>query len=381
MKKILVYLLLLLSTNAVAQIKKGSWLLDGFARVGTSRIYGDIEDITAFKSFNMAFEPQIGYFLTNNMVVGSKFRFDFYDNVRTEDDPNFGFSESRYKSYTLGIAPFMRYYFNPNGGFKFFYEMKVRGDFYNNQRSENWLRNGALVNDVGKWRTQYFFDVSNSLGLDYFIAPNIAIEGALNYTYYSINKAKGEPTPIQEDAFPKVIIQPQFSMKLFLNTDKKDNKVLADKYLKKGNTTYGFTGNLDFANLEFISLKPSVGYFLTDKLLIGSKLDLFYQKEYLIYTGLSPELRFYQPLNKSLQLLLQGSIWAGVGYDISKASSGFKFYSGEVDLEVGLNKFIAENLSIYGVINSGVGTWKGKLDFKPRINFGFQYFMTEKLKF
>jgi outer membrane protein len=380
MKKTLVYLLLVLSTNAVAQIKKGSWTIGGNLNFGTYRIYGDIEYIKAFQGRNLHFKPSIGYFISDRMAIGSQFGVELNEDDMTTNNNFLGFERSQFKSTNFRLTPFMRYYFNPKQGFKVFYELRTEGGIWASQDTRSRRVNGVLVATTGKWNYQTTFSVANSVGVNYFIAPNVAIEGALNYTYYFINQAKGDPIPIQKRAFPKVVIQPEFSMKLFINTEKKDNKVLADKYLKKGNTTYGFTGNLDFANLEFISLKPSVGYFLTDKLLIGSKLDLFYQKKYLIYAGLSPEIRFYQPLNKSLQLLLQGSIWAGVDYDISENNKGFKFYSGAVELEVGLNKFIAENLSIYGVVNSGVGSWKGNLDFKPRVRFGFQYFMTEKLK-
>ncbi len=79
-----------------------------------------------------------------------------------------------------------------------------------------------------------------------------------------------------------------------------------------------------------------------------------------------------------MQLLLRGATWAGVSVLSDNKSTIFN--SGAVNLEIGLNKFIAENISVYGLADMGLGLWKDKLDIRPRVRFGFQYFMNEKIK-
>ncbi len=110
-------------------------------------------------------------------------------------------------------------------------------------------------------------------------------------------KEKDDKQPVQKYALPQLAFTPEVRIKLFLNTDKSSPKILADKYLKKENTTFGFEGALCSA-CESVEISPSMGCFLTNKWMIGSGLTAFYQKDNRFYVGISPEMRFIYQLLK-----------------------------------------------------------------------------------
>ena len=370
MKKVSVFLCLFVAFNATAQIKKGSWMLGGTAGLGTSRIYGDIDEITHYESIWANFNPEIGYFVTHKLAIGANLQINISRSEMDRDSKNFGFSSEKSKRESYEIAPFVRYYFYQRRAFNAYYKFSVLGELLKTHAIES----GIFGKDFISNRTFTYLSINNSLGVDYFLTKNIALEADWDYQYFHEFKEKDDKQPVQKRVFPKLAFTPKFRIKLFLNTDKSSPKLLADKYLKKGNTTFGFEGTL-CADCQSVSVSPSMGYFLTDKWLIGSSLTAFYQKDNRFYVGIAPEIRFYQPITKNMQLLLRGASWAGVSLLSDDKST--QFASGEVNLEIGLNKFIAENISVYGVTDLGVGLWKDKLNLRPHIRFGFQYFMNE----
>jgi hypothetical protein len=370
MKKSIVFFCLILVLNVSAQIKKGSWMLGGTANGGMMRLAGNTGEVLDFKGHTFNFRPEIGYFASSKLAVGARFKVNFMDFHYARNSQNFGLSYFTWKDRSYEFAPFIRYYFYTKRAFNFYYQFNMSGEFSRSQVSSS----SSPDEPLNKWTEYPIFYLSSSLGLDYFLTKNVALETDWNYQFYYETKDDVTQQPYRKRVFPKLSFTPEFKIKLFLNTDKSSPKLLADKYLKKGNVTFGFEGALR-SDYQSVSLTPSMGYFLTNKWLIGSSLTVFYQKDNRFYVGIAPEMRFYQPITKNMQLLLRGASWAGVSVLSDDRST--QFDSGEVNLEIGLNKFIAENISIYGVTDLGVGLWKDKLNLRPFIRFGFQYFMNE----
>ncbi len=368
MKKLSVCLFLIIAFNATAQIKKGSWMLGGTAGGGMMRLGGNADDVIDFKGHFFNFRPEIGYFVTSKLAVGARLKVNLSDFSYARNTTNFGVSYLTWKDRSYEFAPFIQYYFYTKRAFNFYYQFNASGTF-----SHSLVSVSSSPDELfGKWNKYPVFRLSNSLGLDYFLTKNVALEADWNYQFYYESRDEGNQQPRQKNLFPKLAFTPEFRIKLFLNTDKSSPKVLADKYLKKGNTTYGFEGALR-SDYESVTISPSVGYFLTNKWLIGSSLTVFYQKDNRFYVGIAPEMRFYQPITKNMQLLLRGASWAGVS--ILSADKSTRFDSGQVDLGIGLNKFVSENISVYGLVDMGLGLRKEKLSLQPYVRFGFQYFM------
>ena len=373
MKKNLVFFCLLIAFNAAAQIKKGSWMLDGTANFGMIRLIGKTEEIVDYEGRALNFRPEIGYFVTPKLAIGARLKVNLWNFYYARNSANFGVSYFTWKNRDYEFAPFVRYYFYTKHAFNFYYQFNASAEWARSQVSSNSSPNEPL----SKWNEYPVFGLSNSLGLDYFLTKNVAIEADWNYQFYYESGDRGNQQPRVKRIFPELAFTPEFRVKLFLNTDKSSPKILADKYLKKGNTTFGFEGSLN-SFYKSVNFTPSIGYFLTDKWLIGSSLSVFYQKNNRFSVGIAPEMRFYQPITKNMQLLLRGASWARVS--VLNADNSTTFDTGQIDLGIGLNKFIAENISVYGLADLGVSLWKEKLNFNPRVSFGFQYFMNEKIK-
>jgi hypothetical protein len=49
-------------------------------------------------------------------------------------------------------------------------------------------------------------------------------------------------------------------------------------------------------------------------------------------------------------------------------------------LQGGFNAFIAENISIQGLVGVSLSAYKNELIFNPNVQFGLQYFMDRQVK-
>lgn len=90
-------LVLVLSLNASAQIKKGQWIVGGSAGFESSK-FGDDDD-SKVTSFNLS--PNAGYFFINNLAGGARVSFQRMKEEEGDAASSFLF------------APFLRYYFLP----------------------------------------------------------------------------------------------------------------------------------------------------------------------------------------------------------------------------------------------------------------------------
>jgi hypothetical protein len=91
--------LMLVCRQTWAQTEKGSWLLSGSGTFQHLH-YGDHQNSITIQLF-----PKAGLFVTNNLAVGLMPALDMnIDENQNPDLPDF-------KSYTLSIGPFIRYYY------------------------------------------------------------------------------------------------------------------------------------------------------------------------------------------------------------------------------------------------------------------------------
>ena len=274
MKKVLIPILLIAIylNPLLAQIKQGSWMIGG--GMGSNR------QPSFFRAWT---NPKLGYFITDRLLMGAAIHFEW-----TEPAPNLVFSV---RSINTQLLPFARFYFTPMHRFKFFNEVEAE-----------WLSDYAKTltapsRFINTWSKHSKFWLRNRFGLNYFLSDNIAVEVQLPYTIYHKEDSISFWQPQKEYSFPKFTFSPTFRMRLFLNTAKQSGDVLAEKYLKKGNRTYGIQGNISLGANSLSILAPNIGYFITDKCMIGSKLWIFIPDKGDIGATIGPEIRFYQPMN------------------------------------------------------------------------------------
>lgn len=147
MKNLLLFLLLVAFTaNLNAQIQKGSKLLGG--TVGINNIS---EDGSSSTVINVS--PQVGFFLSNRFVLGTGLDFNFQTGEAVDEVAS------------LALLPFARVYFNDSGMSRFFAQLDV----------------GAQIEDLGEIEGAPPLAAGLSLGADFFLNDNVAIEAQLGY--------------------------------------------------------------------------------------------------------------------------------------------------------------------------------------------------------
>jgi hypothetical protein len=346
MKKILMPIVLIaLSLNPLAaQIKKGSWMIGG--SMGLNRLTTPL---------NGWINPKLGYFITDRVLIGAAANVESYDY-----NPNALYAT---KQIQTQILPFARFYFTPTHRFKFFNEIEAE-----------WSSNyNKVINSpfptVDNWSKYDKFWLRNHFGVNYFLSDNIAVEAYLPYILYYKEDSISFLKPQVEYRFPKFTFSPTFRMRLFLNTAKQSSAILAEKYLKKGNKTYGIQGNISLATDAFSTVIPNIGYFITDKWMIGSKLWIFIPNKGDGSASIGPEIRFYQPISEKTQWLAQASTQIGL-------LGSFK--PSYTQIGTGLNRFVSENISVQCLLNGDLFFLNDKLTIQPNLSIGFQSFMNRK---
>lgn len=154
-------------------ITKGNMLLGG--SVGFS--YTTYKDEFVFTDMNgnsfpqtfeekvtsISFTPLVGYFVSDGLAIGVAPTFSYYHEK---------YSSNTYSGYAVGIAPFIKAYFN-------------NGLFVSLQSGLNYQ---TTTSGSSKYSATEFY-VNPSLGYAFFINPKVSIEPSVGYLYNkTINK-------------------------------------------------------------------------------------------------------------------------------------------------------------------------------------------------
>jgi hypothetical protein len=367
MKKILmpIVLIALYLNPLAAQIKQGSWMIGGNGNFYQTHFLDKTgRSNSSFKYKNVYLNTELGYFVTNYWMlgvrVGASLSSTTFENLSGQTQ-----RQTNYESYSL--EPFTRIYFTPQHRFKLFYELSGGGFM---AKSKDVLRD-SMSRRGG-------FSMGNSIGADYFLTDNIAIEGFINYNFYTKIQYADR---IEETAFAKFIWNPTFRIRLFLNT-KGETIGLSEKYFEKGNLTYGIRMNLllnDNNRFNTSNFTPSFGYFVMDNLMIGSEFSIYYAPNSIFGVYLMPEVRYYQPLSRLTQWF--GRMRFSSTYSVDNGN-GFvsKFRRHETEMGVGLNRFLAPNISVQSSVNVAISAnnLSSIFEIRPNLRIGFQYFMSKK---
>ncbi len=201
------WVLILCSTTftATAQFKKGTVLLEtNFGNIRIGKAYNESQGVSSTtkneqKFSNINFYPRVGLFLSNNVVIGTgltlgvgsnKFEyFDIADKKTTDIKSSFT---------TIGLDPFIRYYFNAsnNTWSRFYLNLAggISADLTNKYESKSYNpATGALAGifayDYPKRPFGYY--ASLLLGYNNMIAKNVALNLNLGYRYGGFNYDQG----------------------------------------------------------------------------------------------------------------------------------------------------------------------------------------------
>lgn len=194
MKKIILSALAVFTfgiANAQEDVPAGNGFSEGdkFLEGSFSFRSGDVED-------SWAFNPSMGYMLTDKWAVGGRLNFG-----GTEDNAN-------NKTSNFGVTAFGRYYFLSLGATKSF-----------NAYGEVGLGYSSITDDpaLGDKETDGNLNANISLGMNYFFTSNWAatftLANILQYNSYSPeNGDNSSDLQVEVNLFNNIFAQPQFGL-------------------------------------------------------------------------------------------------------------------------------------------------------------------------
>lgn len=280
------YLLFLLPIFSFAQIQKGSWLIGGTLDWNYNQVSIEQDIFTSNTNISLTnFSGHFGYFLNQNIAIGLGGNYSQLD--RKFDSEINDFSDN---SIAYGAELFVRSYLN-KGKSRFYL---IASSSYQKQKSrfENFV--GSDIREIES------FNVFGGLGLNFFLTPNIALDGLLRYKFAESFLSTLEPE--SPNFFTTMGIQ------FFLNANQNLETPIRDKYLQKGNYVLQLQGNGNTKLKETpyrLSLNTGLKYFVTEYWQMGGTLgfetdnfDNDVPRTYSIEGGLSS--KYFLKLNQYL---------------------------------------------------------------------------------
>ena len=155
-------LFILISYSAFGQIEKGTKLLGGVFHLSMDKSYSD-------KIYSVYAIPNLGIFLNNRLALGGAM--------------NLGYSKYRdTRDVNIGIAPFLRYYFELNKAKKKTEQPAGEAGktwlFLHVQPGVNWSQSRS---NSGEKSSISSLGYTLGIGMTYLITDNIGLEGILSY--------------------------------------------------------------------------------------------------------------------------------------------------------------------------------------------------------
>jgi hypothetical protein len=190
--------MVLLSGNAVtAQLKKGNMLVEtSLGNISINKGKTKYESPTAVTSsyennnFSFNLTPRIGFFLSDNFVLGTELGIYFY-NSKSKDFNAAGVktSDSKYNETTLGLAPFARYYFPGKNPKSMFYGQLSAGFNIDLSLNQDYTYYNAIGAVTSKFKYNYSKKPFNfrgdvKVGWNRLLTESIALNMDLGYQIY-----------------------------------------------------------------------------------------------------------------------------------------------------------------------------------------------------
>ena len=180
MKKIILIIIAVFTlVNANSQTEKGKMILGGLFSISgySNSSYETTTLSSTYKYFNFQVSPNFGYFIKDNLAIGTNLNFQitntYYDYPNMILGNNY---QSRINSMNYGIGVFARYYKKITGSFSFFINGELNYS-YQIQKIE-------YITGPGKETDLSNLSFSLSPGVVYFISPKFGMQATFgNLTF------------------------------------------------------------------------------------------------------------------------------------------------------------------------------------------------------
>jgi hypothetical protein len=186
------YLFLAMTCLVFSQNKKGNLLIG--TDLGSAGLYiGNSESSYAgsssvgksdYTNFGLSVYPTIGYYFTDNLVVGTYFALEFY--IEKYNGSSTGSSDtsvSKYNDIYFSFGPFGRFYFGKdNKKGRPFVHVSAGISFYPIYSYTYTPSSGSGYTQ--KYDTYFPWNVGIKIGYEHYLNPTIGLEYYIGYAYY-----------------------------------------------------------------------------------------------------------------------------------------------------------------------------------------------------
>jgi opacity protein-like surface antigen len=354
MKKIISALLLLKLSTLSAQLRQNTWLWSGSAQVVTD---------ASGQCWHSYLKSEIGYTLSQHWMYGG--HFGIASHLVKESD-----LELNAQKYE--INPFLRYYILPNRRLNLFYELNAKGSYEHAQiqyRSYGGSEFHQTMSD------EYQFAIEQQFGLNYWVAPNVALELGVRYQTFDSQK-KVQMTNFKTDNYNSNETN-YFSpfVKLRYAWNRADSA--RQTVLQRGTWAMGSHNEVRTRHLREQSQMYHLGYFWTEHFSTALNVqfarhspgDTHYKFKEI---GFSPELQYFNSLNEKWQYLIRCS-W----YFSRQESPTWNVdrMSHFPAIGMGFHRFIGTQLGAQAGINYKLGNSSNQDPSHWYLNFGLRYYL------
>jgi hypothetical protein len=142
------------STEVSAQTQKGNMMI-GSQLVNIGGTFQNHSN-----EFNLGITPSVAYFIRDNLGIGGMLNLGM---DALKDAPT---------TFTYGIGPWARYYFTPSSNLEFSKYVAFFIDGFVGIQGVTHNKGGGSTNGLG---------IKAGPGISYFITPNVALDGLLDY--------------------------------------------------------------------------------------------------------------------------------------------------------------------------------------------------------
>lgn len=194
---VLLFLMTITTSLIQAQLKKGNYLVEtNFGNIGfgsnhnqyeTAGVLSNKSDETNF-SFNLY--PRIGFFLSDNFVLGTELDFYFYNsNNNNFNNTGVKTTDNKSSSFSLGLLPFARVYFGSSSDGKSMFYGQLSGginfELADNYDSKSYNASGVVTSTYKYDYTKKYNSFSGNVmvGWTRFISENVALNFNLGYKF------------------------------------------------------------------------------------------------------------------------------------------------------------------------------------------------------
>lgn len=175
-----------------AQTQKGSWFAEG--NLGNVNLSNNKDESTfgsnfwksENKGYFISLYPRIGYYINDNLVLGTTLNFNYQSNkykfywnngVKSYDGIRYGSS--------IGLSPFLRYYFTKNSNNRFYGQLGggINIDMYRNDEGTTFYETGDISGTYKNSSNGQGVTGEALIGFNHFFNNNVAFNSSIGYNY------------------------------------------------------------------------------------------------------------------------------------------------------------------------------------------------------